>query len=198
MPRFVKIAFAVQIVLVLLLMGFAPIAWNMRPFDGIRTEGVWQTDHTSDPMYPQRCMLVAFGLIASVCVTFLALVCAIRVCTGQVVALAISVGICALTLGWRMYAYWATGVFAATHGTAKVTIFDPKALIPMTWIGDFWRLPILLLFLASVVGVPTSVVLAGFGLRKRQWRGAVVVALCTGVTVAAYLSSPNYMYWLMD
>jgi hypothetical protein len=77
---------------------------------------------------------------------------------------------------------------------------DPKALPPMTWIGEVWRLPVILGYpvgflwaaVSMLIGV-RSVVKAGGG---SLWAWGVIVA--AGTTLAALLYCPEYGTWLMD
>lgn len=76
---------------------------------------------------------------------------------------------------------------------------DPKSLIPMIWIGDLWRLPVLLLYLLCYVGVPTLSVVAFVAFWRRRFVAGIVTAVCIIITLVFMLGfSPDYVTWLMD
>ena len=187
-----------QWVLVVLLLGFAPIAMRFTPFKGIYSDGVWDADHTADPLYRYRAIMVGFGLVASAICTL----CFIVILTfrrySQHRSISLGLALAALATGWRMYPYWVTGVYSAMRGFSPNTDFDPKALIPMQWIGDLWRMPVLLMYLGSVVGISALLVAVVKGIRRRSWANVTAMLLCILITISCYIMSPNYLDWLMD
>ena len=197
-PKCVIWLLSVQGILLVLMFAFAPLAWHMVLFSDIYTHGVWRADHASDPLYTRRCVLVIFGLLASLATLLLAAISIMLSRKKRTIALAVAFALCAMVVGWRMYPYWATGVFNATGGTIKTGAFDPKALIPMVWIRDLWRIPILMLHLGTFIGIPVSLIFALLDLGNRRWATVIITLTCHAVTLASYLSAPNYSYWLID
>ena len=59
-------------------------------------------------------------------------------------------------VGWRSYPYWATGVYQVGIGAFPPMDQDPKRMIPMLWIGDLWRLPVLLLYWLCYVAIRSA------------------------------------------
>lgn len=187
-----------QWVLLVGLLALAPFAMRFTPFEGIYEHGVWGAHHAADSLYTQRAGLVLFGLVASAADVFcFTAVVALQRCR-QYAIVSFGLTLAALVLGWRMYPYWATGVFSVMRGALPRTDLDPKALMPMSWTGELWRLPILLLDTISIIGIPTLLVFAAIALFRKAWTKAAALAFCVGVTVVAYCFSPNYWDWLLD
>jgi len=193
-----KTLLVTQWVLLSVLLAAAPFAMRFTPFEGIYENGVWQAPHAADPLYPHRAGLVILGLVASGlgALCFIAVV-AFRRCR-QYAAVSFGLALAALVVGWRMYPYWATGVFSVMRGLSPGTDLDPKALIPMSWVGELWRMPVLILYLVSIAGIPTLLVVGVIGLMRKVWGRTAAIGFCVGVTVLAYVISPNYGCWLMD
>ena len=195
-----KTLLVTQGVLLIALLAVAPFAMQFTPFGDIYEEGVWQAQHSADPLYQRRAALVILGLVAGALGTlcFVAVV-ALRRCR-QHVAFSFGLALAALIVGWRMYPYWVTGVFSAMRGLSSCTsTFDPKALIPMSWWGgDLWGLTVLMLYPVSIAGVPTLFVQAVIELRRKAWARAATIGFCVGVTILAYTFSPYYLCWLLD
>ncbi len=102
-------------------------------------------------------------------------------------------------VGWRSYPYWATGVYQVGIGAFPPMDQDPKRLIPMIWIGEFWRLPVLLLYLFSYVTVPALSVAVIVAFWRRRFVPGITTAFCVDIVVIFMLGfSPDYVTWLMD
>jgi hypothetical protein len=102
-------------------------------------------------------------------------------------------------VGWRSYPYWATGVYQVGIGAFPSIDQDPKRMIPMLWIGDLWRFPVLLLYLLCYVGVPVLSVAAIDAFSRRRFGAGITTALSIGIVSLFMLRfSPNYVGWLMD
>jgi len=71
--------------------------------------------------------------------------------------------------------------------------------MPMVWIGDLWRLPVLLLYLICYIAIPLLVVASFIGFLKRRFVPAGITTACTAVAVVPMIwFSPDYVIWLMD
>ena len=164
---------------------------------------VGQTLHTPDSpasLYPLRVALVLFGLIATV-ITFAQFVRSFRHGHSSLVSAAPSFAAffaCAV-IGWRSFPYWVMGVYQVGIGTFPPRDQDPKSMIPMTWISELWRLPVMFLPLLCFVVLPVLAVLAGILLWRRQFVAAGITASCAGIALVFMRAfSPDYMIWLMD
>ena len=153
-----------------------------------------------DSLYPRRATLIVFGLAATV-VAFGECLLALRHVRRRIAAMAPSLATffaCAV-IGWRSYPYWAMGVYQVGIGSYPQRDQDPKALIPMTWIGEFWRLPVMFLYLICYLALPALAVQTIILLKRRQFFAAGVTAGCTSIALIFMLAcSPDYMAWLMD
>src|SRR5262249_39858460 len=100
---------------------------------------------STDSLQPRRVALVLFGLTTAI-VAFVEFVATLRRTRTDSIALApfAAVFLACAVVGWRSYPYWATGAYQVGIGAFPPMDQDPKRMIPMLWIGDLWRLPVLL------------------------------------------------------
>lgn len=198
-PAVTDALYRLQVALVVLLVALVPVALAQTPYERIYTDSVYRAPHGADPLYPLRAGLVTLGLLAPVVGlggTLAAL--AARRHDPARVALQASLTVFAGALGWRCYPYWANGVFSAYVGRVPVTDFDPKALIPATWIGDAWIAGVLLIYPLAWVGGAALLVTATWAARRQGWRAALPTAGVVAATLATFLVTPRYLWWLMD
>ena len=175
----------------MLLVALAPLAMSLPPYPAYSS---------TDALQPRRVALVLLGLVTAVA-AFVELVASVRHSRRDIIALAsfAAVFIACAVVGWRSYPYWATGVYQVGIGAFPPMDQDPKRLIPMTWIGDLWRLPVLLLYLLCYVAVPVLSVAAIVALWRRRFVAGIITAVCIGITLLFMLGfSPDYVTWLMD
>ncbi len=76
---------------------------------------------------------------------------------------------------------------------------DPKRLMPMIWIGDIWRLGVMLLALITFVATP---IIIAFSIRS-AWLGQrfqlfYTLTFCAIAICFHFLFQHDYMGWLMD
>lgn len=176
--------------LLLLLVVLAPYAMSFQPY----------APHTVDSLHPRRVALVLLGLTAAI-LAFVEFVMTLHRPRTDIVTLApiTSVFLACAVVGWRNYPYWATGVYQVGIGAFPPMDQDPKGLIPMIWIGDLWRTPVVLLYLLCYFALPALAVAVIVALCRRQFVTGVITALCTGITLLFMLGfSPDYVTWLMD
>ena len=198
-PAVAEALYWLQVALVVLLVALAPVALALTPYERIYTDGVYQAPHVADPLYLLRAELIALGLVAPVVGlggTLAAL--AARRRDPARVALQASLTVFAGALGWRCYPYWANDVFSAYAGRVPVTDFDPKALIPATWIGNAWIIGVLLLYPLAWVGGAGLLAAACWAARRQGWRAALPTAAVVAATLTTFLVTPRYLWWLMD
>jgi hypothetical protein len=191
----------VQAVIVAILLVAAQGAMCFRPYERIYSDGVYSAPHSLDAVFPWRTALVAFGLIASLVSIGVAVASFIGAPRdlGRLVAQLCGC-LCVLNVGWKSMPYWANGMYQAYRGHAPVADFDPKALIPMVWIGDFWRLAVLLIDLATLFGAPCLLILVlGRSMDGRCRLSLTAFSLlCLSVSVCTFVFSPRYHEWLFD
>ena len=102
-------------------------------------------------------------------------------------------------IGWRDYPYWVNGVYQVDLGAFPGRDQDPKGLMPMVWIGDLWRIPVLFLHLTYFAGVPLLAIAGIIALWKRRLAVALITALGFGTAVVfMHCFSRDYVGWLMD
>ncbi len=177
--------------MLLLLVALAPYAMSFQPYPPYAS---------ADSLQPRRVALVLLGLLAAVG-AFVEFIVMLRHTRTDAVGLAsfAAVFLACAVVGWRSYPYWATGVYQVGIGAFPPMDQDPKTMIPMLWIGDLWRLPVLLLYLLCYVGVPalTIAVIAAFW--RRRFVAGFTTAVCIGIVLIFMLGfSPDYVAWLMD
>lgn len=200
---------SVQGALLCLILLLSPVAMTFGPYEGIYTQENWRDALRLDPLYLVRAFLISGAMIAGVLSTGLLVVDLVRNVNvvlqpdlGARLILQGSMAMCSLSVGWAAFPYWVNGVFQAYPGAAPVSytfLYDPKNLIPMTWIGEVWRLGVLLIMIIVVSGGP---ILFLFNLAlsfiTRNWKKAVATTVCLLISAAVLFSSPNYLRWLAD
>ena len=181
----------ISLALLLLLVALAPLAMSLPPYPAYSS---------TDALQPRRILLVLLGLTTAV-TALIELIAMVRrrprdfvtsaTCAAVVLACAV--------VGWRSYPYWTTGVYQVGIGAFPPMDQDPKRLIPMIWIGDLWRLPVLLLYLLCYVAVPALSVAAIIAFWRRRFVSGITTAICVGIVLVFMLGfSPDYVTWLMD
>jgi len=102
-------------------------------------------------------------------------------------------------LGWMAIPYWTNGLYHVfCCGTSSS--FDPKSLLPMTLIGEVWRIPILFLYPLILLYLIFSFIrIIVVVIRKKNLGTNELLILISSilVIVTAYFT-PHYFYWLLD
>jgi hypothetical protein len=177
--------------LLLILVALAPYAMGFQPYPEYAS---------TDSLQPRRVSLVFLGLTATVAAfaEFMVMVRRARADALELASFAAVFLACAV-VGWRSYPYWATGVYQVAIGAFPPMDQDPKRMIPMLWIGDLWRLPVLLLYLLCYAAVPVLSVAVIVALWRLRFVAGFITALCIGIVLTFMLGfSPDYIAWLMD
>jgi hypothetical protein len=192
-----------QAIVLILLLFVTPYAMTFTPYEKIFDEGVWQVSLRSDPIFYLRAILIVFGLLGGALSALIAIEGLNRQNFGannQI--LLISMGLCSLTIGWVAFPYWINGMFQTYSGFYThegLHDFDPKALMPMIWIGEIWRLGVIVIFLSVLFGGPliflANIILT---LRKRSWMKGLATIIFLVLTSLIYFLSPKYGYWIGD
>lgn len=156
--------------------------------------------YTIDSLYPWRIAFVLVGLGVTV-IALAEFIVTLRRRNSDVPVVAPSAAAfltCAV-VGWRSYPYWVAGVYQVQTGAAPWVDLDPKGLVPMAWIGELWRLPVLMIYLLSYVGIPVLCVAAFLSPYRRHFAAAASIAVCIGLTLLFMIGySPYYVPWLLD
>lgn len=187
-----------QIIILGLLLLSAPYAMSFTPYERIATDGVWNAPIRLDPMYSIRAGLIIGGLVCALSSFSLLLYTIIKRC-GSDLILRASLTLCSIYIGWAVFPYWVNGMFQAYSGNAPVDDFDPKALIPMIWIGEIWRLGALtVLFGAFWLGIVLLIFNTGNLIKYKDiWR-RVAVYICLAIIGIIMILSPHHGRWLID
>lgn len=155
---------------------------------------------SSDSLQPQRTGLILFGLSAAAIAVIELLVkcCHNRTDTIGLAPFVAAFMACAV-VGWRCYPYWATGVYQVDIGSFPPMDQDPKRMIPMLWMGELWRMIVLLLYPICYTMVPVLLITIFRAFRQRRHVAAILSIFCTGVVLIFMIGfSPHYLLWLMD
>jgi hypothetical protein len=181
------------------LLALAPYAMSFTPFSGIYTYGPYAAPYATDPLQARRVALVSFGLLTTLMATAEAAWILLRHRTWTNVFIYIPPWFACAVLGWRSLPYWSTGVYAAWSGSVPWTDLDPKGLIPMTWLGEYWRTSVLSLYPLAPCVVLMSLA-GGYALASRRRPLLAAVSFGSGVIAVVFLAafSPNYSGWLLD
>jgi hypothetical protein len=190
------------VILALMLM-VMPYAMTLMPYEGVYNYEGQYPRLDLDHLYVLRAGLIIAGLLGAILsLVFLGWGLLGRGKTGSGVVLQISMAICSSCIGWAAFPYWVNGVFQAYLGHAPkpyLSLFDPKRLMPMIWIGEIWRLGVLLILAAAVFAGP---ILLFFNLltaiKYRTWKQSIATILCLTITAAVLFFSPKYWGWFID
>jgi hypothetical protein len=181
------------------LLVLSPLAMSLQPYQEIDRDGVGSLTYTENPSYGWRAALIGTGLLASLCTAVLASLAIARSPTSPHSIQQVSMALTCWAIGWRSYPYWVNGAFGASDLAAR-GLLDPEALPPMTWIGEAWRLPTLLLYPIAFLA---SLALSVFGLwtlrrvwRHTYWPWAIIVSSL--ITLSSLIFCPEYGVWLLD
>jgi len=185
-------------------------AMTFTPYEAVYTRGVWGTDFHLDPQCRLRATLIGVGLAGgTLSVSLLLLAFSIKVIRGDEeegeLPLQASVTLASMVIGWIAFPYWVNGVFQAFAGNREVAArmqvldFDPKALMPTSWLGGYWWGAAVLLFYVLSLGIPALVLVdIAYALWTKHWRQAGFIACCLVVVAAILYLSPNLGGWLFD
>ncbi len=102
-------------------------------------------------------------------------------------------------IGWMAIPYWTNGLYHVfCCGTSS--LFDPKSLLPMTIVGEAWRIPILILYpllmgylLFSLIRFIVIVVRY-----RKPGLNNMIILIFNLLIIGAYFFTPHYFYWLLD
>jgi hypothetical protein len=160
---------------------------------------VWLLDMPSDPQFSERKIFIHTGMGISL-LSFLLFAAMIFIRRrGQsgfwfgMTAFMLVFMIC-----WRSYPYWAYALqdIFATGGNS---CYDPKALLPMALMGEYWRFPVLIL---QMLVWPLSLFIL---LREiiifranRKLLPLLLIVLMVLLQAVVVVFTPGYLEWLLD
>lgn len=188
-----------QGIILLSLSLVAPYAMSFTPYEKIYSDGIWNTPFHLDPLFPVRVVLIVAGWLGGI----LSLILCLREWLNKHRSKSdkvflMSMALCSLSIGWAAFPYWVNGMFQAYLGNAAISDFDPKALIPTTWLGGIWYFGTLAIYLCACFIAPV-LLMANFKLRQQQPElRTALTTLCLLVSAAIFFLSPNYVRWLAD
>jgi len=160
----------------------------------------WQFFTNSYTDYLFRFSTIFSGLLLALISIFIFITCLFfkkHTATNKLLNLSIFVFV--FVVGWISLPYWTNGlyrIFAAAVSSA----YDPKTLIPMTLIGEIWRIPVLVLYpviLCYLLFSFIRFIVVIIRKRKPGWEN-VLILLYNLLIIAAYFFTPHYFYWLLD
>jgi len=180
---------SISLGLLLLLVALTPYAMRFPAFDF----------YAADALSLKRTLLIIFGLLAALISFSEFIFFLIRYHEIFTTTACAAASLACAVIGWRSYPYWATGVYQVRIGAHSFGLQDPKDLAPMTWIGEFWRLPVLLLYLVCYVAVPLLLVISVIAIRRRRYGLGITIGLCMAIVLVFMVGfSPGYIDWIMD
>ncbi|HNZ43583.1 MAG TPA: hypothetical protein PKN41_09595 [Bacteroidales bacterium] len=185
---------AVTLLLVVPANIFQPVSFATSTADS------WQAMPSAYPGYLFRFSVIFSGLlltIISLIIFIISLFFSKHSASDKLANLSMFVFV--FVLGWMAIPYWTNGLYHVfCCGTSS--LFDPKSLLPMTIIGEAWRIPILVLYplfmgylLFSLIRFIVLVVR-----RKNPGIINVVILLFNLLIIAVFFFVPHYFYWLLD
>ena len=181
----------ISAVLLLILIVLAPYTMGFPPYPEFAS---------TDSLQPQRASLIILGFSAATIALFELLV---KCCHNRTDAIGLAPFAAAFlacaVVGWKSYPYWATGVYQVDVGAFPPMDQDPKQMIPMLWMGELWRMVVLLLYPLCFVAVPAILIATFISFRRRRYVAAIPSAVFTSIVLTFMLGfSPHYLLWLMD
>jgi hypothetical protein len=187
------------LLLIAALLALTPYAMTFEPFRGIYTFGTYNAPYDTDPLQAQRVGLVALGLCATAVASLEGFVILWRRPALSSILTCVAAWFACAVVGWRSFPYWVTGVYAAYSGRVPRTDFDPKGLIPMTWLSELWRFGVLVLYPLTPLFVTAAIVGNFLFVRRGAYVRSTIPIACAGIgLVFLFGFSPGYVIWLMD
>ena len=192
----------VEFCILLALISVAPYAMSFLPYEEGYDGNADSARNQADLAFNTRVALITAGIAAGILCLILALAAAVTSRRLEVATLAAAVVLLAFDIGWRLIPYWVAGIFRATGGTKLTSTYDPKdfviPLITIAWLRTPWYNAAVFCCLAYVAFVPLIIL----GAIVSIWKGKTEFGLATVglllLLVAAWLSTRNYFYWLLD
>jgi len=100
--------------------------------------------------------------------------------------------------GWIALPYWVNGLYVVfVHGTSSA--FEPQYLLPMSIIGEIWRIPVLVLYPLILIYLVFSFIRFVVMVIKyyRPKAKNLLILLFNILIIVAWFFVPHYFYWLL-
>ena len=174
-----------------------PLANLCRPF---RPFAFWEENISEEPFFIFRFIVSFVGILLTLYSFVLLCKSLSRPSTNTIKmrAFEILLFILVFEIGWKHYPYWANGLSYIGCGGGT---YDPKGLVPMAYIGEFWRIPIMLFYPIELILIPTTfVILIVTSIKSKKidlitLLGIVIIATTIALN---YFINTDYWAWLMD
>jgi hypothetical protein len=159
-------------------------------------------DFTPRPASAAQRQLQALLMHAGIVISFLSLV---NVYLGfacrapiQRIGSLTAASLACFSIGWRCMPYWVMGVYSIDLGHFPRIDMDPKGLFPMRWIGELWRIGVILMSPVTMIGAPVLILGSVRTAIRRQWADAAMTFSCA-VLAGGFLfwCQEHYGAWLM-
>jgi hypothetical protein len=189
----------VSLLLLAVLCALAPYAMSFTPSPGLYPDRVWAATSSSDPIFARRAVLIVFGLASTIAAAIEFCLHLRRRFGPATVLTSYTVLAACAVIGWRPFPYWLNGAYAFESDRVPYTDLDPKGLVPMTWVGDFWRLGVFAIYPATALAIVAGLIAAVAYIRQRRLIRASIPLAAAGIAAVFLLAfSPGYMSWLLD
>lgn len=185
---------AVTLLLVIPANIFQPISF------ATSTANPWQVMPAAYPGYLLRFSIIFSGLLLSLIslIVFITSLFFSKHSASDKLA-NLSMFVFVFVVGWMAIPYWANGLYHVfCVGTSS--LFDPKSLLPMTIIGEAWRIPVLISYplllgylLFSLIRF--IVVVARY---RNPGFNNILILVFNLLIIGTYFFTPHYFYWLLD
>ena len=192
----------ILLVISLLVLALLPFANLFPPYLLSFPPGTdaWNINPANDTDYLYRFIIMAAGMGLTILALLLAITgLFIRNTSAANKFLNINIFVFVFYLGWMSLPYWTNGLYQVFHhGTTS--LFDPKAMLPMTLVGEIWRLPILLLFPLILLYLLFSLIRFIIVVIRREKPGInnILILIYSLLTLGIQFLLPGYFYWLLD
>lgn len=160
----------------------------------------WQLSFTPYSDYLLRFSIIFFGLLLTLICLIITMVSLFFYKHAAADKLAnLSMLVFVFVVGWMAIPYWTNGLYHVFYnGTSSA--FDPKALLPMILIGEFWRIPVLVLYPLLLIYLLFSLIRFIVVVIKNKNPGVsnLLILIFNLLIIVAYFFTPHYFYWLLD
>ncbi len=178
-----------------LIFLYLPASWTFPP-----ENSTWNTIPSSDPDFWYRFIIIFAGLGLTVLTLVISITgLFIRNISASGKLLYFSIFAFVFSVGWMSFPYWISGLYPVFRNETSA-MFDPKALLPMTLMGEFWRLPILMLYPLIFLYLLFSLIRFIIVVIRREEPGInnFLILFYSLLTLGIHYLLPGYFYWLLD
>jgi len=111
----------------------------------------------------------------------------------------LSILVFVFVIGWMGLPYWANGLYYV-FSSGTTSLYDPKALLPMTLMGEIWRIPVLVFYPVILAYLLFSLIRFMVIVFRRKNPGIinVMILIYNLLIIVTFFFVPHYFYWLLD